>query len=465
MRRETKHLSLVITLVILDVLAIAGSFLAAYYLRFAGKIVPVFHDVPPLPEYLKLLVIGLLTWLYIFRVSGFYSVERFHPGFIGIAKAVTMGMLLVMTLTFFYRGFSYSRIVVIFAWIINVAVLYLCRYFVQQVMNFRHRQGRDLVRILIIGAGRTGQLVTEKISMSSSRIGYSIAGYLDDALPSGGEIRGIRVLGATDKLKEIISRENIDEVIIALPGKAKEKISGLTFACEEMFVKCQVVPDLFELVTASVDVETLEGIPLVSLKQVLLAGWNLVIKRIIDISGSLAGIILLSPVLVICALIVKFSSQGPVLFKQERVGRDGRKFTIYKFRSMKTSAEDKTGPVWAKSGDPRRTRAGVFLRRLSLDELPQLFNVLKGDMSLVGPRPEREYFVEQFNRTIERYFIRHKVKSGITGWAQVNGLRGDTSIEERTKYDLYYVESWTVWFDLKILLMTVTHVIIGTHAY
>jgi exopolysaccharide biosynthesis polyprenyl glycosylphosphotransferase len=239
----------------------------------------------------------------------------------------------------------------------------------------------------------------------------------------------------------------------------------IILSCEDLRVEFQIVPDMFEIMATRVKVLSLDGIPLISLGRTPLEGWNRLLKMGMDIAISSIGLVILSPLLAVLAILIKLDSKGPVFFRQERLGRDGRRFIQYKFRSMVENAEEKTGPVFATEDDSRRTKMGAFLRKNNLDELPQLFNVLKGEMSLVGPRPERQFFVDKFKEGIPRYFLRHKVKSGLTGWAQVNGLRGDTSIEERTKYDLFYMENWSLSFDIKIILLTLKDWISPRNAY
>jgi exopolysaccharide biosynthesis polyprenyl glycosylphosphotransferase len=250
-----------------------------------------------------------------------------------------------------------------------------------------------------------------------------------------------------------------------LPLSFHQKIMEIVLNCQDLNVEFQIVPDMLEMMAARAKVMVSDGVPLISLGRTPLEGWNRILKRSLDIGLSGIGLVMLSPVFAFLAILIKADSRGRVFFKQERLGRDGKKFVQYKFRSMMDNAEQETGPVFAAEDDPRRTKMGTILRKYNLDELPQLFNVLRGDMSLVGPRPERQFFVDKFKEGIPRYFLRHKVKSGITGWAQVNGLRGNTSIEERTKYDLFYMENWSLSFDIKILLLTLKDWLRSKNAY
>jgi exopolysaccharide biosynthesis polyprenyl glycosylphosphotransferase len=266
-------------------------------------------------------------------------------------------------------------------------------------------------------------------------------------------------------LAEIVQREKIDMVVATLAEHETSQLVPLLKMSEGLNVEFLLVPDLIEMMTSRVRLQEIDGLPLLRIKQVPLAGWNGVLKRAFDIFFALVGLIILSPLFLLITITIYFEAKGSIFYKQKRVGLDGHEFDLIKFRSMREDAEKKTGPVWARPGDPRVTRVGRLLRRFSLDELPQLWNVLKGEMSLVGPRPERPFFIEQFRDEIPRYLDRHRVKSGMTGWAQVNGLRGQAPIEERTKYDIYYIENWSLAFDVKIILKTIRAVAFGKDSY
>jgi exopolysaccharide biosynthesis polyprenyl glycosylphosphotransferase len=283
------------------------------------------------------------------------------------------------------------------------------------------------------------------------RLGYDIVGMIsaDGQRPWPD----LRTLGSVDEARAIIEREQLDEVIIAIPNADSEQLLDVISKCDRSTIGIKVVPDMFQMMAGQMSIGELGGLPLLNMRDVALRGWKLTLKRAVDIVGSAVGLVFGAPIFFFLAALVKLDSPGPALFSQERMGIDGRRFFVIKFRSMRIDAE-KSGPQWTMKNDPRRTRLGTMLRRTNLDELPQLINVLLGDMSLVGPRPEQPYYVEQFRAQIPRYMERHREKAGMTGWAQVNGLRGDTSIEERTKYDLWYIENWSVWLDIKIILLT-----------
>jgi exopolysaccharide biosynthesis polyprenyl glycosylphosphotransferase len=283
-------------------------------------------------------------------------------------------------------------------------------------------------------------------------VGYRLIGQI---IERNERVEGLRELGNIDSIREVVERHELDTLIMTFPLHRHHRVLKVLQGCQDLEIEYRFAPDLYEMMISAAGYYELEGIPLIGLKEFPLQGWNRMVKRLEDIGGSLILLTIFSPVIIICAALVKLTSAGPVFFKQERIGEDGRTFNMLKFRSMRTDAEEKTGPVFAREGDPRRTRVGRIMRKLSLDEIPQLFNVLKGEMSLVGPRPERPHFVNQFKKEVPRYLERHKVKSGITGWAQVNGLRGNTSIPDRIKHDLYYIENWSLGLDLKIMMRTV----------
>jgi exopolysaccharide biosynthesis polyprenyl glycosylphosphotransferase len=307
--------------------------------------------------------------------------------------------------------------------------------------------------VLIVGAGDTARLVVERMR-HTPQMGYRPVGVVADQ-PGPVEVSGLKVLGSIDDIGAVVRQYGVQDVVVAIPSMSAQQLLEIVGQCADERVNIKVYPDLFQMMTSGVNIGDLNGLPLISVKDVALQGWNLVLKRAMDLVVGALVLVLISPLLVLIGAVIKLADpRAPVLFCQERVGLDGKPFQVIKFRTMKPDAEGVTGPVWTRRGDPRRTRIGTFLRRASLDELPQFINVLIGEMSLVGPRPERPYFVEQFQQTIPRYFERHREKAGLTGWAQVNGLRGNTSIEQRTAYDLWYVENWSLWLDVKILLRT-----------
>jgi Undecaprenyl-phosphate glucose phosphotransferase len=326
---------------------------------------------------------------------------------------------------------------------------------VRELLERRWRAGIGLKRILIAGAGDLGRMLADRM-LQHRELGYHVVGFVDDR--AGGDhigYRGLPLLGKLADVATVAHAERIDHLYVALPIEEHSKLVELMEVTSREFIDVKVVPDILQFIALRARMEDLDGLPVINMNDVPLQGVKAWIKRAIDIVLSLLAMIFLAIPFAIIAALVRWTSPGPVFYSQERMGLDGRAFTVYKFRSMYHDAEDTTGPVWARENDPRATPVGRWLRRFDLDELPQFWNVLMGEMSIVGPRPERPFFVQQFKHRIPQYMLRHKVKAGITGWAQVNGWRGNTSLEKRIEYDLYYIENWSVTLDLKIMWLTV----------
>jgi len=441
-----------------DAIVLYLCFLMSFWLRFYSGVASAPLGIPAIGNYVEAFFIAALLLLFVFKSYGLYNekkLHRFSNEFFLIIKAMTLGIIVLMALTFFHRGYSYSRAVVGISWLVGIAGLTISRYMVggfeQWMCRFRHEQKR----VLILGTGDTAVNLLHNLRMSP-RWGYDVIGFLSKTETSQKDIEGIPIFGDLSRLSEVLEKKNPDEVVLAISGLSHDVMVKLIAECEQRIVLFKLVPDLFEIITSKVDVFDIDGIPLLGIKDLPLEyAWNRFVKRIFDIAGVAAGFILSSPLFIILPVWIKFTSDGPVFYRQARCGEDGKTFILYKFRTMYKDAEKHSGPVWAKEEDPRCTGIGKWLRKLYLDELPQLINVLRGDMSLVGPRPERPNFVEQFKDDIPRYMSRHFVKSGMTGWAQVNGLRGNTPLKDRIKYDMYYIENWSIWFDIKIIFMTI----------
>lgn len=366
--------------------------------------------------------------------------------------------LLGLTLT----NFDPHRRLIIYAWLLNIGVLTVMRIIHAQVQWSAQARGVGDDRVLIIGGGEVGQMLLQKIRQNR-KLGYQVMGIVDNGRAINTQLfQDTPVLGVIADIPWIIDKHAIDEVIIGLPESSHQELVGIISLCEREKVGIRVFPDVFQIMASEVGIGDLGGLPLLTVRDVALRGWRLTLKRGMDLVFSAIGLVFLSPFMLLTALLVKLESAGPVFYVQERMGLDARPFKIIKFRSMRQDAEH-DGPGWTVEGDPRRTKFGAFLRRFNIDELPQLVNVFVGDMSLVGPRPERPVYVEQFRQIIPRYMDRHRERAGLTGWAQVNGLRGDTSIVERTKYDLWYIENWSLALDIKILLRTMVQWIMGTN--
>ena len=444
--------------VVSDLLCILAGFFLAYYLRFYSGLIPKVRHIPSLYYYQMAFPIGTLLVVFFFKSYGFYESKwryNFLKELFLIVRGVTSGLFVLLALGFFYREFSYSRGLVLLVWPSAVVLLATARWIIAKIeVRYLHAK-KILTRLAILGVDDMAGRLYECIGKNKV-LGYDVVGFIADEHPSDGlKGLGAPILGNLKDFPNILATTKIDEVILTRQNIPHESILQLILECEKRLISFKLVPDVFEILTSHVDITHVDGIPLLGFHEFpLQKAWARILKRQVDIVGSILGLILLGPLMGILALLIKRDSPGPVFYKQERCGEDGNVFLIYKFRTMVVNAEQKTGPVWAKQDDQRRTRLGGFLRRTNLDELPQLINVWKGNMSLVGPRPERPHFVNKFREDVPRYMSRHHIKSGVTGWAQVNGLRGDTSVEERIKYDLYYIEHWSLFFDFKILLMT-----------
>jgi Undecaprenyl-phosphate glucose phosphotransferase len=458
--------------------------LAAYALRFHAApilaLLPVTKGVPPLRNYLYVTPFVAALVPLAFHLQGLYRLRRgrsrvddFFAVFVGSILAVVFGIVATLYVqVYFVSEAAKDRGVLEVsqpAWgiflILNTALAYGSRELVRDLLERRWRAGIGLKRILIAGAGELGRIVADKI-LEHRELGYQIVGFVDDRA-SGDHLgyRGLPLLGTLDDASEISRREAVDHLYVALPPEQHLRMIELIENTSREILDVKVVPDLLQVIALRARIEDLDGVPIINVNDVPLQGFNSVVKRAIDIGISSLALLVLTVPLGLIALLVRITSKGPVFYRQERMGLDGKPFTIVKFRSMSHDAERETGPVWAQQDDPRVTPFGRFLRRSNLDELPQLWNVLRGDMSIVGPRPERPHFVEQFKHLIPQYMLRHKVKAGLTGWAQVNGWRGNTPVEKRIEYDLYYIENWSVRLDLKIMWLTIVKGFFHKHAY
>lgn len=464
-----KHNQLFLTLMIVtDLVMVMVAWFAAYYARFYLGFIPAPMGIPSVWVYINLLPMILVVWFFALRFGDLYSPmrsdSRFHE-YYRIFKAATIGSVMVMAATFFYREHSYSRAVMGLFWVFSCFFLIVSHTTVRAVLRKLRSMGYNLRYVLIIGTGDLGQTLAGAFERHPES-GLKLVGLLtDDPSEVGKKYRNCEVIGLIDDVSSHIDRLSIDQIFIALPRHANDRMEKTLNLLGSEVVDIKLAPDILQFMRLNAGVEDFDGIPLVSLSESPMYGWNLVFKRVFDIVFSSIFIVLWSPVMAIVTLLIKLESNGPIFFKQERMSLGGGRFTIYKFRSMRQDAEKETGAVWAQKEDDRRTKVGEFIRRTSLDELPQLFNVLKGDMSLVGPRPERPMFVEDFSKTVPMYMLRHKMKAGITGWAQVNGFRGQTSLEKRLEFDLYYIENWSLTFDIKILWLTIWKGFVNEHAY
>lgn len=453
-----RHSQFIESLMLLaDLLVISLSWLGSYYFRFYWGPVQVYGDVPDVRPYLLLLGLIVVVWGVAFKTFGLYRPRRISSRLAevrDIANACTLAVLILIAATFFLKQFEFSRVVILYFWMFSIVSVSLVRSSFREVLRFTRRSGYNLRHVLIVGEGALARTVAEKIR-ARPELGIRIRGFLvGDPNMVGRQIDGLNALGVYEQAGELAEALSIDRVFIAIPLEVYGRMEAILQSLEDGIAAVNVVPDLHQYVTLRGGVEEFDGLPLISLQDSPHYGWNLVSKRAVDIVLTGVALLITGPLLLVLAAIIKMTSPGPVLYRQERMGLDGRTFQMLKFRSMRNDAEEDTGPVWAARDDERRTGVGAFLRRTSLDELPQLVNVLKGEMSLVGPRPERPVFIEEFRKQIPRYMLRHTVKAGITGWAQVNGWRGDTSIEKRIECDLFYIENWSLFFDLRILWLS-----------
>jgi exopolysaccharide biosynthesis polyprenyl glycosylphosphotransferase len=455
----------VLALLVSDLVMLRLAFVLAYRMRLLGDTRPGQPSDPPstyddlaLLLVVVIMVVFAVRRLYIPR-RGFGRVDLLYQ----VGAAVGLGWLAALSVTFFvYRALEPPRLMLVYWALLSIGLVWLMRAVLDALLREAHRRGRDLERVLIVGDGEPAQLVEAKIR-AAPELGYRIAGFIGNGSP---EPKVEPVLGGLADVPRIVRDQSVGEVIIAWAGISHHELIEIVTGCTRLRVDIKIFPDIFELMAREVETSELTGLPLMRVRDVALHGWMRFLKRALDVAVSWSMLVLLSPWLLFMALMVKLTSpHGPILHVQERVGLDGRPFFMLKFRSMRPDAEAESGPVWAVPNDPRRTRLGEIIRRFSLDEFPQLINVLVGEMSLVGPRPERPEFVAQFANLVPRYRERHMEKAGMTGWAQVNGLRGQTSIVERTEYDLFYVETWSLAFDIKILLKTLAAVIRDRNAY
>ena len=394
-------------------------------------------------------------WIGLLRRHGLYTPRRIDSPFrdlVSVVQAGTLVALVLIAFGFLARAEVVTRPVMVPFWMLAVAGSAFLHVGSRKLVRVIHRRGHYMHRVLVAGSGRLAEEVIQRIQ-DHPEAGLRVAGVIADD-PEIKRIGGVPVVGSSDRIKPVLQLSAATEVILALDHAESELAPDLLSALEDELVDVRLVPDLFQILTLRSSVEDLDGLPVIGLRQSPLIGWAAFQKRAFDIAVALAVLLVAAPAMALIALAIALRSGRPVLYRQRRVGLDGREFEMLKFRTMVRDAERETGPVWATQGDLRQTGVGRFLRKTSLDELPQLWNVLRGDMSLVGPRPERPHFIERFRREVPGYILRHKVKAGMTGWAQVHRWRGDTSLHERIEHDLYYIQNWSLALDIRIMLMT-----------
>jgi exopolysaccharide biosynthesis polyprenyl glycosylphosphotransferase len=454
-----------------DALSTLIAFWFAYWFRFHvyPKYIPGGEQPDP-ERYVAAAPILIVVVLAVFWFMDAYRIRRgvqFIDEMFGALRAIAVTIVVVFALIGLYRDgqFTYSRLTFVYWALVAMVLLLLGRYALRRFRARSWKRGKGIDRVLVVGSGSAADLVLQRIRMFPD-YGYQVVGILDGARKAGEDFGGAAVLGPPESLKRIVDEQNVNLVVMAEPTMTQDEILELVDSCRDCGADFRIVPSMLELMTSRVTADQLDGIPLLQFRHGLdVDVAKATSKRVLDVVVAGLGMIFISPMLGLIALVIKLSSPGPILIHQERSGLNEQPMMMHKFRTMTVNAEAETGPVWAAADDPRRTGIGKFLRRFSLDELPQLWNVFAGEMSLVGPRPERPQFVQEFKARVSRYSDRHLVRPGLTGWAQVNDLRGQTSVEERLIYDLYYIENWSLGFDLKIILVTLFRVFTHKNAY
>jgi len=449
-----------------DIISIAAANLLAYQIRFHPtftKYIPVINEIPPLDAYLYFGIINIVIFAILFANYNSYRSRQFSTfaqDVTIIFKVCTLAILFSMGFGFLYREFSYSRLVFFLIYVDSIILLVISRFIFHKIKFYFLKKGYNVLNVILAGSPSVLEKVYHNLK-ENNIYQFNFTGYISS---TGCELT-IKYLGTPESISNIDKIEECDGFILAFDSRDHANILEILKFTEGKNLELFYVPDILDLMTSHINVLEINGTPLFQFKTFTLSGWQGLIKRTFDIFVALISLIFLSPLLLLVAIIIKFNSKGPVFYKQKRVSLDSKEFNMIKFRSMRTDAEDESGPVWTKENDPRTTSVGKFLRRSSLDELPQLWNILIGEMSLVGPRPERLHFINQFKDDIPKYAERHRLRSGMTGWAQVNGMRGQSPIEERTKLDLFYIENWSLWFDIKIIIKTFIAIFKGENAY
>lgn len=453
---------------LIDALVVAGSYLLSWYLKFVGPFADETKGAHDIVFYMRALYFLIPAYVILYYVNKMYTpkrAQRLETELGNIFRANTMGAIAFMVAITAFKIPDFSRLLIGIFYILNIINTILVRSLIRYILRFFRKKGYNLKYILLVGYSRAAEEYINRIN-ANPQWGYVVRGILDDKVPRGTMYRGVKVIGTIKNLDVILPLSQLDEIAVTLSLADYEHLEEIVGACEKSGVHTKFIPDYHSLIPNKPYTEDIMGLPVINIRHVPLTNTlNMFAKRMVDIVGSLCGIIILSPFLLVFALIIKTTSKGPVIFKQERVGLHNKTFKMYKFRTMYVQAPKEEQKAWTVKDDPRVTKVGKFFRKTSIDELPQLFNILKGDMSIVGPRPERPQFVERFKEEIPRYMIKHQVRPGLTGWAQVNGFRGDTSIRKRIEYDVYYIENWSMGFDIKIMFMTIFKGFINENAY
>ena len=451
---------------LMDALVIGVSYVLAWIIWFGFR--DVTGGVLPKEDYFAALIALLPGYLMLYSAFHLYTPKRTTRNRIEILtlfKANSVGLFAYLAILYLMHQEDYSRGMIAIFYVLNMGLASGYRVVLRDLLRHFRKKGYNLKHVLLVGYSRAAEQYIERIKQNPAW-GYHIMGVLDDHIAKGVDFKGIQVIGEVDQIYKILPENNLDEIAITLSLNDYDRLEEIVSFCEKSGVHTKFIPDYNAVIPTKPYTEDLDGLPVINIRNVpLTSGWNQFLKRTMDLVGAIVACILFSPVMLVCAILIKLTSDGPVLFKQERIGLHNKPFYMYKFRSMRmqTEADEKKG--WTVKNDPRVTNIGKFMRKTSIDELPQLFNILKGDMSLIGPRPERPQFVEKFKEEIPRYMVKHQVRPGLTGWAQVNGYRGDTSIRKRIDCDIYYIENWTLSLDIKIIILTFVKGFINKNAY
>lgn len=453
---------------LIDVIVLAVSYISAWFLRFMGPFAYSAEQGLSFEQYMLALIFIIPGYLLLYQAFTLY--EPLHMQgrrlmLANIIKANVLGMLIFIFLLYMLKESDFSRLTVYIFCVVNILLEWGVRMLIFAVLRDMRKKGLNQKQIILVGYSRAAEEYIDRIE-ANPQWGYIVRGILDDNVPAGTVYKGIKVIGRIANLTVILPANRLDEIAITLGLSEYYRLEEIVAMCEKSGVHTKFIPDYNKIIPTKPYTEDILGLPVINIRYVPLSNtFNAMVKRVMDIFGSIAAIIVSSPVMLLMCILIKATSPGPLIYKQERVGLHNKTFWMYKFRSMEIQPESEEKKAWTVKNDPRVTGIGKFMRRTSIDELPQLFNILKGDMSLVGPRPERPFFVEKFREEIPRYMVKHQVRPGLTGWAQVNGYRGDTSIRKRIDCDLYYIENWSIGFDIKILFLTIFKGFINKNAY
>jgi Undecaprenyl-phosphate glucose phosphotransferase len=453
---------------IIDAIVLVLSYFLAWLIRFVGPMAATAVRTRSFQQYMLMLVFIVPVYLLLYQAFTLYTPMRMQGRRLvlaNIVKANSLGLLILMFTFYMIDESDFSRSTYIMFYVINIVLQWCARMLIFALLRDMRERGLNQKQMICVGYSRAAEEYIDRV-LANPQWGYVIRGILDDNVPAGTEYKGIKVLGRIANLNIILPENRLDEIAITLGLSEYYRLEEIVALCEKSGVHTKFIPDYNKIIPTKPYTEDILGLPVINIRYVPLNNtFNALVKRAMDIAGSIVGIIVTSPLMLLMCVIIKLTSPGPLIYKQERVGLHNQTFRMYKFRSMEVQPESEEKKAWTVKNDPRVTPIGKFMRHTSIDELPQLFNILKGNMSLVGPRPERPFFVEKFREEIPRYMVKHQVRPGLTGWAQVNGYRGDTSIRKRIEYDLYYIENWSIGLDIKIIFLTFFKGFINKNAY